>query len=136
MHVAIRGQCKTEDSRKRLVNESSVPRLAMDCGSHAHDTDAELVTNPVLIQKLRTAVETRQVSHEGPESRAFNCVLENIGTCGLGEVSLNEDAADTDLSKISVKLKSSGVEVFRIDRFGVDGFELNRFGLTTCEDLC
>ena len=35
--------------------------------------------------------------------------------------------------KIPVKLNSSGLEVFRLDRFG-----LNRFGLITCErwDLC
>ena len=58
----------------------------MDRGSLAHDTDANLVTNPTLTQKLHSAVETRQVSHEGPEPRAVNCVLENLDMCGLGEV--------------------------------------------------
>ena len=45
---------------------------------------------------------------------------------------------DTDLSKIPVQLNSSGLEVFRLDRFGLDVFELNRLGLITCErwDLC
>ena len=40
--------------------------------------------------------------------------------------------------KIPVKLNSSGLEVFRLDRFGVDVFELNRLGLITCKrwDLC
>ena len=39
---------------------------------------------------------------------------------------------------ITVKLNSSGLQVFRLDRFGVDGFDLNRFGITTNErwDLC
>ena len=44
-HVAKRSQCKTEDSRKHLENESSVPRVAMDCGFLAHSTDADLVAN-------------------------------------------------------------------------------------------
>ena len=92
MHVAIRSQCETEDSCKRLMHVSSVPRVAMDRGSLAHDTDADLVTTPVLMQKLHSAVETRQVSHEGPEPHAANCVLENIDTCGLGEVLLKGDA--------------------------------------------
>ena len=46
----------------------------------------------MLVQKLHSAVETRQVSHEGPEPRAVNCVLENLDTCGLGEVLLEGDA--------------------------------------------
>ena len=67
MHVAIRSHCKTEDSRRRSVDESSVLRVAMDRGSLVHhDTDADLVTSPVLIQKLHSAVETREVPHEGP----------------------------------------------------------------------
>ena len=43
-HVANRSQCKTEDSREHLENESSVPRVAMDRGFLAHGTDADLVT--------------------------------------------------------------------------------------------
>ena len=81
MHVAIRSQA---DSHKRLMNESWC--------SLAHVTDADLVTTPVLMQKLHSAVVTRQVSHEGPEPRAVNCVLENLDTCGLGEVLLMGDA--------------------------------------------
>ena len=40
--------------------------------------------------------------------------------------------------EISVKLNSSGLEVFRIDRFGVVVFERNRLVLITCErrNLC
>ena len=81
MHVAIRSQA---DSHKRSMNESWC--------SLAHVTDADLVTTPVLMQKLHSAVVTRQVSHEGPEPRAVNCVLENLDTCGLGEVLLMGDA--------------------------------------------
>ena len=72
------------DSHKRLMNESWC--------SLAHDTDVGLVTTPMLIQKLHSAVVTRQVSHEDPEPRAVNCVLENLDTCGLGEVLLKGDA--------------------------------------------
>ena len=86
--MAIRSQCKTEDSRKRFENESSVPRAAMDHGYLANGTDADLATNPVLIQEPHRAVGIRQVSHEGPEPRAVDCVLENLDTCGLGEVML------------------------------------------------
>ena len=35
--------------------------------------------------------------------------------------------------QIPVKINSSGLEVFRLDRFGIDVFELNRLGLITCE---
>ena len=64
----------------------------MDRGFLAHDTDADLVMNPVLLLKPHRAVETRQVSHEGPEPRAVNCVLENLKMCGLSEVLLEGDA--------------------------------------------
>ena len=33
---------------------------------------------------------------------------------------------------VTVKLNASGLEVFRIDRFGVDGIGLYDFGLITC----
>ena len=36
--------------------------------------------------------------------------------------------------KIPFELNSSGLEVFKLDRFGVDGFDPNRLGLVTCED--
>ena len=64
----------------------------MDRGFLACDTDADLVTIPVLTQKPHNAVETCQVPREGPEPRAVNCVLESLDTCGLGEVLLKEDA--------------------------------------------
>ena len=49
----------------------------MDRRFLAHGTDADLVKNTMLIQKLHSAVE-RQVSHEVPEPRAVKCVLENL----------------------------------------------------------
>ena len=44
-HVASRSQCKTEDSRKHLKIESSLPRVGMDRGFLSRSTDADLVTN-------------------------------------------------------------------------------------------
>ena len=87
-HVASRSQCKTGDSRKHLEIESSLPRVAMDRGYFARGTDADLVTNTMLIQKLHSAVEARQVSHEAPEPHAVNCALDNLDACGLGRVLL------------------------------------------------
>ena len=86
-HVANRSQCKTEDSRKHLENESSVPRVAMDrglipCSWHGRGPGH---TNTMLIQKLHSAVAPRQVSHEVPEPRAVNCVLRNLDTSGFGQ---------------------------------------------------
>ena len=72
-HVANRSQCKTEDSFKRLVIGSSLPRVAMDRGFVACGTDADLVMNTVLIQKLHSVAEAHQVSHEAPEPHAVNC---------------------------------------------------------------
>ena len=65
-HVASRSQCKTEDSRKHLENESSLPRVGMDRGFLARSTDADPVMNAMLIQKPHNVVETHQVSHEAP----------------------------------------------------------------------
>ena len=87
-HVANRSQCKTEDSRKHLKIESSLPRVAMDRSFLACGTDADLVTNTMLIQKLHSVVEAREVSHDAPEPHAVSCVLENLDANGLGRVLL------------------------------------------------
>ena len=87
-HVASRSQCKTEDSRKHLEIESSLPRVGMDRGFLARSTDADLVMNTMLIQKPHNVVETRQVSHEAPEPHAVKCALENLHANGLGRVLL------------------------------------------------
>ena len=87
-HVASRSQCETEDSRKHLEIESSLPRVAKDRGFLARSTDADLVTNTMLILKLHSAVEARQVSHEAPEPHAVNCALENLDENCLGRVLL------------------------------------------------
>ena len=84
MHMTVHSQCETEDSHKCSPKESLVPRVTMDRGSLAHD----VCTGPVLIQKIHSAVETCQVPHESPQTRAVNGVLENLDTCGLGEVLL------------------------------------------------
>ena len=63
----------------------------MDRGFLVRGTDADLVTNTMLIQKLQSVVEARQASHEAPEPHAVNCVLENLDADGLGRVLLEED---------------------------------------------
>ena len=87
MHMTPRSQCETEDSHKCSPKESLVPRLTMDRGSLAHDVH----TDPVLIFRIHSAVETCQVPHENSETRAANGVLENLDTCGLDEVLLKRD---------------------------------------------
>ena len=86
-HVASRSKCKTEDSRKHL-NESSLPRVAMNRGFLVRGTDPDLVTNTMLMQKLHSVAEARQVSHEAPEPHAVNCALEDLDANGLGRVLL------------------------------------------------
>ena len=87
MHMTIRSLCETEDSHKCLSKESQVPRVTMDRGSFAHD----VYTDPVLIQRIHSTVETCQVLHESSETRAVNGALENLDTCCLGEVLLKRD---------------------------------------------
>ena len=89
-HVASRSQCKTDDSRKHLEIESSLPRVAMDREFFVRGTDADLVTNKMLIQMLHSVVEARQVSHEAPEPHAVNCVLDKLHANGLGRALLKE----------------------------------------------
>ena len=84
-HVASRSQCKTEDSRKHLEIDSSLPRVGMDRGCFARSTDADLVTKPMLIQKPHNAAEAHQVFHEAPEPHA---VLEDLHANGLGRALL------------------------------------------------
>ena len=84
-HVANRSQCKTEDSCKHLEIQS-MGRGFLACG-----TDADLVMNTMLIQKLHSVAEARQVSHEAPEPRAVSCALENLDANGLGRVLLEGD---------------------------------------------
>ena len=60
----------------------------MDRGFLVRGTDADLVTNTMLIQMLHSVVEARQVSHEAPEPHAVNCVLENLHANGLGRALL------------------------------------------------
>ena len=63
----------------------------MDRGFLACGTDADLVTNTMLIQKLHSVAEARQVSHEAPEPHAVNCVQENLDVNGLDRVLLKGD---------------------------------------------
>ena len=60
----------------------------MDRGFLARGTDADLVTNTMLIQKLHSVVEARKVSHEASEPHAVNCVWENLNANGLGRALL------------------------------------------------
>ena len=51
----------------------------------------DVYTDPVLTQRIHSAVEICQVLHESSETRAVNGVLENLDTCGMGEVLLKRD---------------------------------------------
>ena len=62
-HATFRSWCEacvagraTEDSHKRSTIESPVPLVAMDCGFLGRDTDADLVTILVLVQRPHGAV--------------------------------------------------------------------------------
>ena len=59
----------------------------MDRGLFAHD----LHTDPVLILRIHSAVDTCQVLHESSETRAVNGVMENLDKCVLGELLLKRD---------------------------------------------
>ena len=87
VHMTIRSQRETEHSHKCSPKESLVPQVTMDRGPVAHGVHMD----PVLIQKIHSAVETCQVLHESSETRAVNGVLENLDTCCLGEVLLKRD---------------------------------------------
>ena len=87
VHMTIRSQCETEDSHKCSPKESLVLQVTMDRGPFAHGVHMD----PVLIQKIHSALETCQVLHESSETRAVNGVLENLDTCCLGEVLLKRD---------------------------------------------
>ena len=66
-------QCETEDSHKCSPKESLVPLVTMDRGPFAHGGHMD----PVLTQKIHSAVETCHVPHESSETRAVDGVLEN-----------------------------------------------------------
>ena len=65
----------TEDSHKRSATEPSVPLVAMDYGFLGRDTDVDLATILVLIQRPHGAVGACQVLRKGPEPSAIDCVL-------------------------------------------------------------
>ena len=66
MHMANRSQCETEDSHKYSPKESLVPRVTTDRRSFARG----VCTDPVLIQKIHSAVKAYQVPHESSETCA------------------------------------------------------------------
>ena len=91
VHMTIRSQCETEDSHRCSPKESLVPQVTMDRGPFAHDVH----TDPVLIQKTHSAVDTCQVLHESSETLAVNGVRESLDTCCLGEVLLKRDGGSS-----------------------------------------
>ena len=97
-HATFRSWCEacvagraTEDSHKRSATEPSVPLVAMDYGFLGRDTDVELATILVLIQRPHGAVGACQVLRKGPEPYAIDCVLAYLDTWGLREVLLKAD---------------------------------------------
>ena len=90
VHMTTRRQCETEDSSTRVL---ALRRVASAAGDHGSWTlcPRRVHMDPVLIQRIHSAVETCQVLHESSETRAVNGVLEDLATCGLGEVLLKRD---------------------------------------------
>ena len=83
--MANLSQCKTEDSRKHLEIESSLPRVAMDRGFFACGTDADLVTNAMLIQNLTARWKAVRCPAK-LQSLMRSVVCWNLDTNGLGKV--------------------------------------------------
>ena len=81
----------TEDSHKRSATEPSVPLVAMDYGFLGRDTDVDLATILVLIQRHPDAAGACQVLCTGAESYAIDCVLAYLDIWGLREVLLKAD---------------------------------------------
>ena len=63
----------------------------MDYGFFGRDTDVDLATIQVLMQRPHGAVGACQVRRKGPEPCAIDCVLAYLDTWGLREVLLNAD---------------------------------------------
>ena len=63
----------------------------MDQGFLGRDTDVDLATILVLIQRPHSAVGACQVLRKGPEPYAIDCVLAYLDTWGLREVLLKAD---------------------------------------------
>ena len=81
----------TEDSHKRSATEPSVPLVAMDYGFLGRDTDVELATILVLIQRPTVQWELVRCFAKVPEPCAIDCVLAYLDTWGLREVLLKAD---------------------------------------------
>ena len=81
-HATFRSWCEacvagraTEDSHQRSATEPSVPLVAMDYGFLERDTDVDLATILVLIQRHHGVVEACQVLRKGPEPYSIDCVM-------------------------------------------------------------
>ena len=70
----------TEDSQKRSATELSVSLVAMKYGFLGRDTDVDLATILVLIQRPHGAVGGCQVLRKSPEPCAIDCVLAYLDT--------------------------------------------------------
>ena len=102
-HATFRSWCEafvaeraTEDSHKRSATEPSVPLVAMDYGFLGRDTDVDLATILVLIQRPTV----------GPEPHAIDCVLAYLDAWALREVLFkadNEPAIQALVDAVRVK---------------------------------
>ena len=108
MHMTNRSQRQTEDSHK------CSPRVTMVRGPFSHGVHMD----PVLTKKIHSAVENCQVLHESSETRAVNGVLENLVTCGLGEVLLKRDVGSVIRMLVNpawgTRRKDDGSEEFEV----------------------
>ena len=96
----------TEDSRNRSATEPSVTLVAMGYGFLGRDTDVDLATILVLIQRPHSAVGACQVLRNSPKPYPINYVLAFLDTWGLREMLLkadNEPAVQAIVDAVRVK---------------------------------
>ena len=86
-HATFRSWCEacvagraTKDSHRRSATGPSVPLVAMDDDFLGRDTDVELATILVLIQRPHGAVGACQVLRKSPERYAIDCALAYLDT--------------------------------------------------------
>ena len=101
----------TEDSHKRSTSESSVPLMAKDYGFLGRDTDADLATTLVLVQRPHGAVGLSMCSVKDPSPMQWTAYLDSWD---LAEVLLKAD------NKPAIQAFVDGVRAKRAERTMVE----------------
>ena len=105
--LGVRGQ----DVRQKIPTnvqqlEPWVPLGATDYGFLGRDTDVDLATILVLVQRPHEAVGACQVLRQGPEPYATDCVLAYLDTWGLREVFVSRQTMSQPSRHSSTRFQS------------------------------